>query len=346
MASEFSSDVENLNHNAAILGVDAEFLRDKSILVVDDSRSIRKFVVDGLIEAGYAVFEAEDGKQGLDFLAERRVDLVVTDIQMPEMDGVAMHAAVTATPKLAGIPFVFMSVQRDRQVMSELKRRGIVGYLTKPFELEQLLILVDKLFGYHYHLLLKEKENIEKERKLVLGAIISLVQALDARDGYTHSHSESVGKLVVKMARGLGHPDVVADRVGIAGRLHDLGKIGIPDTILLKPGPLTSEEFEYIKKHPAIGAKILKPIPNLADIVPIIASHHERFDGKGYPMGLAGEDIPLGARMIGVADTFDSLTSTRPYRKAFPTPKALEILREVRGTQLCPECVDVFLDLI
>jgi response regulator RpfG family c-di-GMP phosphodiesterase len=324
-----------------VLGAES-FQRNKSILVVDDSRSLRQFVVQGLAEAGYTVFEADDGKSALAFLSTSKVDLVVTDIQMPELDGVALYDAVRSTPKLCSAPFIFMSVKRDAETMRYLKKRGIVGYLTKPFEIEQLLILVEKLFDHHYNLLIKEKENFEKERKLVLGAIISLVQALDARDGYTHSHSEAVGKLVVKMGRVMKLPDHEIDRIGIAGRLHDIGKIGIPDTILLKPGPLTEEEFAQIKRHPSIGARILRPIPNLKDIVPIIEAHHERYDGKGYPFGLVGEEIPLWSRMITVADTYHSLTSTRPYRRAFRHAKALEILRAERGAQLCPFCVDTF----
>jgi len=135
------------------------------------------------------------------------------------------------------------------------------------------------------------------------------------------------------------------EAMGIAGRLHDLGKIGVPDSILLKPSKLTPEEFDRIKDHPVVGAAILGVIPSLQHVLPAILHHHERFDGAGYPDGLREEEIPLWARMMAVADTYDALTSDRPYRRGMDREKALKIIREVRGTQLCPQCVDLFCEI-
>jgi HD-GYP domain-containing protein (c-di-GMP phosphodiesterase class II) len=194
--------------------------------------------------------------------------------------------------------------------------------------------------------LLKEKERLDAEQRLMLGSIGSLVLALEARDRYTRGHSEAVANILVGMGRKMGFGSEEIDRIHIIGKLHDIGKIGIRDDILLKPGPLTDGEYGIIKRHPTIGAEILTPIPSMASIIPAIANHHERIDGKGYPEGLKGSRIPLMARMIAVADTFHALTSDRPYRKSHRLDDAFQILEDSKGSQLCPECVRIFLDWI
>jgi putative two-component system response regulator len=322
------------------------FHRTRRILVVDDSLTIRTLVKKALEEAGFQVLTAEDGRGAVNLVRAQPPDLILSDIDMPGMDGVELCKTLHADPELAAIPFVIMSANSGRAIMRRMLQWGANAYLVKPFNLEQVVILVEKLLSDHFLLLLKEKERLDTERKLMIGSITSLIVALEARDQYTRGHSETVAALVAEMAAHMrASPDEI-DALTIAGRLHDLGKIGVPDGILLKPGPLTDDEFLVIKEHPVVGANILGSIPSIRSLLPVILHHHERYDGKGYPAGLTGEDIPLWARMTAVADTYHALTSDRPYRKGMPQAKALQIISEVRGTQLCPECVDVFLSTI
>jgi len=179
----------------------------------------------------------------------------------------------------------------------------------------------------------------------MLASITSLIEALEARDQYTRGHSESVADIVTRMAAHRQEDDAKQEILSIGGKLHDLGKIGVPDSILLKAGQLTAAEFAILQRHPSIGADILGSIPTLKEIIPVILHHHERFDGKGYPAGLKGEKIPLWARMTAVADTFHAITSDRPYRKGLSRDEAFQIIADNKGTQLCPECVDLFFDM-
>ena len=320
----------------------ALFLREQTVLVVDDSPLIINIVKDGLMRAGFQVITAENGKIALKKLKVHKPDLIISDVYMPEMDGIILCSTLQADPSFSGIPFVVMSSSSDRAVMRRMIQRGACAFLAKPFNMEQVIITVEKLLSDQYQLLLKEKENADAERNLMLASITSLIEALEARDQYTRGHSESVAEIVVGIAREMSFSSLDIENINIAGKLHDLGKIGVPDKILLKPGPLSKEEFLLIKKHPVTAATILDPITTLEPIIPAVLGHHERFDGKGYPKGLKGKNIPLWARIIAVADTYDALISDRPYRGSLSQENVLQIIKDVRSTQLCPECVDVF----
>lgn len=320
----------------------ARFHQGHRILVVDDSKIIRSLVRGELEKVGFHVVTAENGKQALIHIKSSPPDLILSDIDMPEMDGIKLCKAVHDDPELSAIPFVIMSANDDRSIMRRIVSWGASAYLVKPFNIEQVVITIEKLLSDHYLLLLKEKERLDTERQMMLASISSLIVALEARDHYTRGHSEAVAMIVSEMATHMDLPSEEIESITIAGRLHDLGKIGVPDRILLKPGKLTTEEFALIKKHPVVGATILGAIPSLKTEVLVIRHHHERLDGKGYPDGLKGNKIPLWARMMAVADTYHALISDRPYRKGMSQDKALDIIHDVRGTQLCPECVDLF----
>jgi PAS domain S-box-containing protein/putative nucleotidyltransferase with HDIG domain len=183
----------------------------------------------------------------------------------------------------------------------------------------------------------------EAERNQIIVSITGLVSSLEARDAYTRGHSESVANIILGIAGMVGASQPEIEMAVVGGRLHDIGKIGVRDSVLLKPGSLTDEEFGQIKQHTTIGPRILDSIPGLQpEVIDIVRSHHERFDGKGYPHGLRGKNIPRWARITAVADTYDALTSDWPYRRQLSREKAFEIIRSVRGTQLCPESVDLF----
>ncbi|MEJ2656847.1 MAG: response regulator [Desulfobacterales bacterium] len=324
----------------------SRFKSKRLVMVVDDSNVVLRIVEKGLAEAGFKVITAENGKKALDLLDEIRPDLILTDIEMPDINGFEFCVAVHTNPEMTSVPIVAMSTKTDRGYMKRMLQNGASAYLCKPFNIDELVILVEKMLSDQFHLLLMERERLDSERNLMIASITSLVTALEARDNYTKGHSEAVGKIVSGMLSITGAGQKEIETVTIGGRLHDIGKIGVRDEILLKPGRLTSQEFAHIKKHPVIGANIIKSIPSFTDVIPIVLSHHERLDGKGYPQGLKGDDIHLWARMTAVADTYHSLTSDRPYRKGMEQGKALQIIKDASGTQLCPSCVDLFFNWI
>lgn len=319
------------------------FHSNRSVLVVDDSSSIRDLVSVGLSKAGFRVMTANNGKAALKMLDGNLPDLIISDIDMPEMNGFAFCEAIHSDPALSGIPFIVMSSYTDRGYMMRMIRGGASAYIVKPFNIDQLVILADKLLSDQFLILLKEKERLDTERNLMLASITSLVSALEARDVYTRGHSDAVSGIISGMVSLEGGTRQEIEMVGIGGQLHDIGKIGIRDNVLLKPGRLTEEEYAQIRRHPLIGAEILRPVPSLCDVVDIVASHHERIDGKGYPYGLKGDKISKWARMTAVADTFDALISDRTYRKGITQEQALQIIEDGRGNQFCPYSVDLFM---
>ena len=321
-----------------------DVIRDRTVLVVDDSGYIRKTVADTLQKAGYKALTAKNGSEGLDALkGDQRPDLVISDIDMPVMNGIQFCMRAQSDPQLESIPFLVMSSHDDSAHIRRMYQLGAAAYLVKPFSMEQLLHSVEKLLSDHFQNLLLEKERLRHEHTLMLGSITSLIQALEARDVYTRGHSEAVAEIAVGMGRVMGFEDDELESLEIAARLHDLGKIGIPDSVLLKPGKRTVKAYEIIKTHPTIGAGILEPIPSMEQLIPAVLSHHERMDGKGYPQGLKGKSIPLWARIIAVGDIYHALTSNRPYRAPMPEERVLSIIEEAKGDHLCPDCVASFM---
>jgi len=324
----------------------SKFKGDRLVMVVDDSKVVLRIVEKGLAEAGFRVITAENGKKALNLLDTIQPDLILSDIEMPDINGFDFCGAVHTNPDLSSIPIIAMSSKTDRGYMKRMMQNGASAYLCKPFNIDELVILVEKMMSDQFHMLLMERERLDSERNSMIASITSLITALEARDNYTKGHSEAVGQIVSGMLRIAGAGPKEIETVTIGGRLHDIGKIGVRDDILLKPGRLTPEEFAHIKKHPVIGANIIKSIPSFSDVIPIVYSHPERVDGKGYPQGLKGDNIHIWARMTAVADTYHSLTSDRPYRKGMVQGKALQIIEDVSGTQFCPNCVDLFLNWI
>ncbi len=314
------------------------------ILVVDDSISVRLYLEEELSKEGYRVLTAENGRDALHIIDTTQPDLILSDVYMPEMSGIELCETLHGNPLYANIPFVVMSTENDTSNMRQMRKHGAAAFIIKPFNIEQLIMTLNKIFSYEYLLLQKENERLDGEQKLLLAGITSLVKALEARDQYTRGHSERVSEILAGLVKYSGGTTVDIERAQIAGRLHDIGKIGIRDDVLLKPGRLNYEEFEHIQQHPAIGASIIQNIPSISDIIPVIHSHHERIDGNGYPQGLMGHSIPLWARMTAVADTYDALTSNRPYRKSMPHDKALAVIDKASGSQLCPDTVRLFFE--
>ncbi|RKX75758.1 MAG: two-component system response regulator [Spirochaetes bacterium] len=337
---------ENLYERVKSVLKESDFARDKTILVVDDSHSIRLMLREGLSMSGFGVVTAKNGEEALEILRKVKIDLILSDIHMPVMNGITLCRKVHEDPLINTIPFIVMSTDRDRSLMKKLHSLGSDTYIVKPFNMDSLTILIGKLLSDHYLLLLKEKEQLEMERNMMLASISSLILALEAKDNYTKGHSENVSAIASGMVSLTGADKDEIEVVRLGGILHDIGKIGVRDSILLKKGRLSEEEKLEIMKHPRVGFNIIKPIPSLGEVTSLILYHHERFDGKGYPEGLKGSDIPFWARIMAVADTFDALTSNRPYRSGYTEEEAYEIIHESRGTQLCPDAVDLFFQWI
>ncbi|MCB2181154.1 MAG: response regulator [Desulfobulbaceae bacterium] len=316
------------------------------VMLVDDSRVVRLSIESFLVEQGFQVVTAENGKEALSLMEVKKPDICVSDYEMPVMDGLSFCRAIKAKEEYRDIPFVVMSVHDDQGKMKRFIQNGAAAYITKPFNFNELSILIDKIISDHFQILLRERERLEVERSSMLASIASLVEALEARDAYTRGHSEAVAKLVCDMLSFCGASDKELETAFVGGRLHDIGKIGVRDEILFSVEKLTDDDWVQIKKHPVIGAQILQMVPCLGAIMPIVLHHHERYDGGGYPDGLKGKEIPYLARLTAVADTFSALTENRPYRDGMKKEKALLVVKEVSGTQLCPECTDIFFRLM
>jgi HD-GYP domain-containing protein (c-di-GMP phosphodiesterase class II) len=227
---------------------------------------------------------------------------------------------------------------------------GIHDYLTKPFDLREVLARLSQSLQRcaaaraggrrEQQLTDSARRSSRATARLLLGAIESLSSALEAKDGYTRGHSERVSRLAGLLARALGEAPERVRRLRLAGKLHDIGKIGVREAVLGKPGPLTAEEWEQVEAHPVVGERILSPLLEQAEIGAMVRGHHERYGGGGYPDGLRGSSIPLGSRVLAVADAFDALTSDRPYRARLPVERALEVLWQGAGSQWQPTLVE------
>jgi len=333
---------ENIERIKEILSA-KNFLTGSRVLVVDDSTSVCVFPKTELQEEGFIVEIAHNGVDALGKLPKFKPDLILSDLMMPEMDGAELVRVLKQSEEYRNIPIVIMSSLSDKPIMRRLMREGAATFLVKPFTTTQLSIVIENIFSSNFKLLLEEKERLRVEHEMTLAAIGSLVQALEARDPMTRGHSERVAQIAIGIGEEMDFAPAQLDRLLLIGRLHDLGKIGVRDNVLLKEDTLTEVEYEHVKNHSNVVANILRPIKSLGDILEVTQFHHERWDGKGYPSGLKGEDIPLKARLIAVADVYEAITSERPYRDSMPRRVAVDIIEEERGKQLCPTCVDAFL---
>ncbi len=322
------------------------------VLVVDDEEFLRSIVRERLEIAGYSVEEASNGNEALSMLeGNGPYSVLLTDIRMPVMDGIALLGEWgKRSPGTAGI---VMSANAELDTAVQALKMGACDYITKPFNFDVLLITLEnalrkkdlerQLDDYRMNLEAKVKEQTDIINSMYVRSIDAMIKALEAKDFYTRGHSQRVTLYSVAIAEELGMAGQELEDLYRASVLHDLGKIGVREAVLNKPGRLTEEEFSEIVRHPETAVHILQPIPFFHPLLPAILHHHERFDGKGYPSGLAGKNIPLASRIMTIADTFDAMTSTRAYRKALPVPDAIAEIRRCSGTQFDPDIVPAFL---
>jgi putative two-component system response regulator len=264
-------------------------------------------------------------------------DLILSDISMPEMDGFAFYDAVRAIPESIAIPFIFLTARGDRTDVFASKKMGAEDYLIKPIERDMLITALRSRLDRSQQLMLAQL------RQAYEASLIMLANAIELRDKYTRGHIERVMVMALKIAQQLGVSEPLMEDLRFGAILHDVGKISISDTVLRKAGPLTIDEWNEMKRHAEIGAELLKRVPYLANAIPIIRSHHERWDGRGYPDGLAGEAIPLGARIVAVADAYDAMTTERVYHGGDSPDQAVNEIRSGCGIRYDPTIVAAFL---
>ena len=329
----------------------------RDILIVDDDWQVREVLHEIFISAGYNCLLAQDGREGLALFRASRPPLTVTDLKMPNMDGTALLQAILGEDSDAAV--IVLTGAADVKTAIDSLKFGAYDFIMKPVNVDELVIAADRALERR-QLLIERRQyqtylelRVEEATRDLQGAfrelkntykstLEALGSALDTRDVGTEAHSRRVHGYSMATAKEYGVPEHHLSDIAHGVLLHDIGKIGIPDAILLKPGPLTPEEWKVMRRHPEIGRRLIESIPFLREAVPIVYHHHERWDGSGYPLGLKGEDIPLGARIFAVVDAYDAMTYDRPYSKAIAVEDAKAEIHRCAGTHFDPTVVQAF----
>jgi cyclic di-GMP phosphodiesterase len=291
----------------------------EKILIVDDESGARAALEFLLRREGFEVRDAPDGPTAIQECATFRPDLILLDIMMPGMDGFEVCRHIKATPETRLTPVVLITglTATEDRIMGI--NSGADDFLSKPIDLNELLARTRSLLRLKQYT--DELENAE-------AVLFSLAHSIEARDPYTHGHCERLAEMSARMGEHLGVPEEQIKALRRAGVVHDIGKVAVPDSILLKPGPLTADETKVMQKHPVVGERICAPLKTFRLVLPIIRHHHEKHDGSGYPDGLSGDEIPLTARILQLSDVYDALTTDRPYKVAFTPEVALDLMGE------------------
>lgn len=345
--------------------------------IVDDEPINVKVVRKHLQNVGYQQFvTTSDSETAFDLFSRENPDVIISDVVMPRVSGIDILRKIRADARLAHVPVLILTASTDAQTKLAALESGATDFLAKPVDPSDLVPRIRNALivkAHHDHL---ERYSVQLEQQVRartaeleisrLQVVLCLARAAEYRDDTTGRHVIRVGRYVTILASELGFPPAEARAIGLASQLHDVGKIGLPDGILLKPGKLTPDEFDVVKTHCVMGGKIVEPVDNRdlnfinglslgqetdsAQAQPLLAmagrialSHHERWDGKGYPNGLAGDHIPIEGRITSVADVFDALTSARPYKEALLPEKALSMMEAGRGTQFDPAILDAMI---
>jgi two-component system response regulator RpfG len=329
----------------------------RMVMIVDDQSTGRKILEELVhsIDRGLEVESYADPREAVERARERMPDLVLTDYKMPVMDGVEFTRQLRAIPGCGDVPLIMVTVVEDRRVRYDALEAGATDFLTRPIDHHECRARCRNL------LTLRRQQQVIKSRARWLEqqvfvatkkirvreqeTLLRLAKAGEYRDQDTGNHILRMAKYSRFLAEELGLPEAACDEVELAAPMHDIGKIGIPDEILLKPGRLSPREMDVMRRHTLIGYEILKDSPSryLQQGAVIAVGHHERYDGSGYPKGLRGEEIPMVARIVAVADVYDALTSVRPYKPAWPSEEAVGYVTTQRARHFDPQCVDAFL---
>ena len=314
-----------------------------NLLFVDAKIENLELLKEAFIK-NHAVYMATSGLEALDIVYNNDIDLIICDQDIPDIDGVELlRRTVKNYPEIIRI-LLTGSVDINK-LITAINETKIHRYIRKPFVMEELELIVAKALGI-YQLHIDTQELALDLKEMFSGTINAITEALDAKDSFTFGRSKRVTYYILKTGQYLNIADAELSELELAGLLHDIGMIGISESLLNKPGNLTYEEYENVKKHVVLGVKILEDIKQLGSVVKIIAAHHERYDGKGYPYGLKGEEIPIGARIIAIADAYDGMASERAYRKGLPHEIAIEEIKKGSGSQFDPQAVEGFISII
>lgn len=329
-------------------------IHDALVLCIDDNPEVLK-LMKMLLSDEFDLELTDSAEKGLVILREKNPDIVLCDVMMPGMDGHAFSRTVKSDESLKHVPILLVTARSGAEMLAEGIQAGADDYISKPFDSVELKARIRSLLRMRQveselallnrNLKMRTSDLVEQQRSLFLSTVKSLVTAIDAKDEYTRHHSTRVTEFTLKIARKMGFSEKELGDLELAALLHDVGKIGVPEHILNKPGKLTEAEFRLVKEHSARGESILEPVIELKDIRKIVRSHHEQYNGSGYPDGMKGREIPLGARIMAIADAYDSITSERPYRKAASHRFAVKEIIRCSGTQFDPEVVEHFLEI-
>jgi len=318
------------------------------VLIVDDEEAIREYLSRIINSRQIRCLKAADARTALEYLARDRISLILLDIQMPGCDGFSLLKKIKQIDPQCVV--IFITGHGDMESAVQSIRMGAFDYLTKPLTIDRVLQSVkegikkraESLRKSQHQKLFERIEEIKKSsfkrfkesgHQLLLNTVTTLVNTLEAKDIHTRGHSVRVANYCILHCNHMGFPSSQAEDIYIGALLHDIGKIGVREKILLKKDPLTEAEYNEFKNHTLLAVKILEPLRELKQVTTLVRYHHERYDGKGYPEGLNGERIPTGSRIIALADSFDGMTSLRPYRRPMPVPKALREIKVNAGTQ-------------
>jgi putative two-component system response regulator len=322
-----------------------------TILIVDDEYSGRETLQSILEGEGYNLIMAENGPQAIAQAKSILPDVILLDVMMPGMTGFEVCEKIRNDPQVAEIPIIILTALDDRDSLLRGLKAGADDFISKPFdrfELRARLIGITRL--NRYQKLLQERENLRTANKRLSDAYEATIEgwshAMDLRDRETEGHSRRVTELSIKLAQAMGMSEEEIVHLRHGALLHDMGKIGIPDSILHKPDDLTEQEWAIMRQHPRFAFEMLNSIEYLREALEIPYFHHEKWDGTGYPQGLKGEQIPIAARIFAVADVWDALTSDRPYRPDWSREAALNYIQEQSGKHFDPRVVELFFKVI
>jgi putative two-component system response regulator len=294
------------------------FAGAKILLVEDDPQAVG-ILEPILVSKGFSVAVARDGVEGLEKVRLLSPDILLLDVNMPRMDGIELCRRIKSDDAVRLIPVVMLTALSDLEKKLEALEAGADDFLNKPYNTVELITRIKSLLKVKY---------LNEQLDTAEAILFTMARAIEAKDAYTQGHVERVSRMAVRLGNHLGLADEEIDALRKGGILHDIGKIGVPDKILNKAGPLTTEERMIIRMHPGQGSVICEKLKSIRGAIPVIRHHHERMDGTGYPDRLSGQDIPLVARVMTIVDIYDALTTTRSYRKRLPQDVALEILWE------------------
>ena len=319
------------------------------IVVVDDDVANLKMAGTILSKHGMRVTALKSGAALLGYVRDNRPDLILLDIKMPGLDGFETLERLKEQDGPAGIPVIFLTADENRASETRGLELGAMDFIKKPFVPEVLVLRVRhtiELVRLQRDLAAEVGRKTREYESLALHIVKALAQAIDAKDAYTNGHSGRVAQYSREIARRYGYAEERQHTVYMMGILHDVGKIGVPSAVINKPGRLTDEEYDLIKQHPVLGERILKQIKEMPELSIGARWHHERYDGEGYPDGLAGVDIPEEARIIAVADAYDAMTSRRSYRDVLPQEHVRSEIERGKGSQFDPAFADIMLQMM